>query len=66
MEWKLIFIMDIETRKSFNKLKHYLTLFDNDYFDKDHMWILHEVPSKPKLYCINNKTVLCMDYLTWI
>lgn len=29
--------MDIETRKNFNKLKHYLTLFNNAYFDKDHM-----------------------------
>ena len=58
--------MDIETRKSFNKLKHYLTLFDNAYFDKDHMWILYELPVKPRLYRINNKTVLSMDYLTWI
>lgn len=58
--------MDIETRKSFNKLKHYLTLFNNAYFDKDHMWILFEIPAKPKLYCMNNGTVLGMDYLTWI
>lgn len=58
--------MDIETRKSFNKLKHYLTSFNNAYFDKDHMWILYEVPTKPKLYWIENKTILGMDYLQWI
>lgn len=61
--------MDIETRKSFNKLKHYLTLFNYAYFDKDHMWILYEIPVKPKLYHMyhmNNKTTLSMDYLTWI
>lgn len=58
--------MDIETRKNFNKLKHYLTLFNYAYFDKDHMWILYEVPAKPKLYCINNNFILNMDYLTWI
>lgn len=58
--------MDIETRKNFNKLKHYLTSFNNAYFDKDHMWILHEVPIKPKLYWIDNKAILDMDYLQWI
>lgn len=66
--------MDIETRKSFNKLKHDLTSFNNAYFDKDHMWILYEVPAKPKLYelyryelyRINSKTILGMDYLQWI
>lgn len=63
--------MDIETRKSFNKLNHYLTLFNNAYFDKDHMWILYDIPVKPKLYCmylegIENKTILSMDYLQWI
>ena len=57
--------MDIETRKSFNKLKYYLTLFDNDYFNKDHMWIFCETVGKPKLHWIN-KTILGMDYLTWI
>lgn len=55
--------MDIETRKSFNKLKHYLTLFNNAYFDKDHMWILYEIPVKPKLYFIENRSI--MD-LPWI
>ncbi len=60
--------MDIETRKSFNKLKHYLTLFNNAYFDKDHMWILYEIPVKPKLpvYRINSKTILDMSYLLWM
>ena len=58
--------MDIETRKSFNKLKYYLTLFNNDYFVKDHMWILYELPVKPKLYYINSKTIMDMDYLQWI
>lgn len=58
--------MDIETRKSFNKLKHYLTLFNYAYFDKEHMWILYEVPTKPKLYYMNNKAILDMDYLSWI
>lgn len=58
--------MDIETRKSSNKLKHYLTLFNNAYFDKDHMWILYDVLTKPKLYCINNKTIMGIDYLQWI
>ena len=59
--------MDIETKKSFNKLKHYLTLFDNTYFDKDHMWILYENDNrpKPKLYFIN-KTILGINYLSWI
>lgn len=57
--------MDIETRKSFNKLKHYLTLFNNAYFDKDHIWILYDVPAKPELYRIN-KNILDMDYLSWI
>lgn len=59
--------MDIETRKSFNKLKHYLTLFNNAYFDKDHMWILYETTSsfKPKLYRINKNTQ-GIDYLSWI
>lgn len=54
--------MDIETRK----LKHYLTLFNNTYFDKDHMWILYDLLTKPELYCINNKTIMDMDYLQWI
>lgn len=58
--------MDIETRKSFNKLKHYLTSFNNAYFDKDHMWILYEAPTKPKLYWIDNKAILDIDYLQWI
>lgn len=65
--------MDIETRKSFNKLKHYLTLFNNAYFDKEHMWILYEIPVKPKLHClyienswVESKTILSMDYLQWI
>lgn len=58
--------MDIETRKSFNKLKHYLTSFNNAYFDKDHMWILYEEPTKPKLYYINDKAILDIDYLQWI
>lgn len=57
--------MDIETKKSFNKLKHYLTLFNNAYFDKDHMWILYDLPAKPKLYRIN-KNILDTDYLLWI
>lgn len=55
--------MDIETKKNFNKLKHYLTLFNNAYFDKDHMWILYEVPVKPKLYYIN-KNIHSIDYLS--
>lgn len=60
--------MDIETKKSFNKLKHYLTLFNNAYFDKDHMRILYENYNrpKPKLYYIDNKTILGIDYLSWI
>ena len=47
--------MDIETKKSFNKFKHYLALFNNAYFDKDHMWILYENNDrpKPKLYFID-------------
>ena len=60
------FIRDIETRKNFNKVKNYLTLFNNAYFNKDHMWILCEIPVKPKLYWIDNQTILGMDYLTWI
>ena len=40
--------MDIETRKNFNKLKHYLTLFNNAYFDKDHVLILYGLPAEPK------------------
>lgn len=61
--------MGIETRKSFNKLKHYLTLFNNAYFNEDHMWILYEIPVKPKLYQLyrtENKTILGIDYLQWI
>lgn len=61
--------MDIETRKNFNKLKHYLTLFNNAYFDKNHMWILYdfeEIPAKLKLYRINNKIIQGIDYLSWI
>ena len=54
--------MDIETRKSFNKLKHYLTLFNDAYFDKDHMWILYEVPAKPKLYFINKTYFIDFPY----
>lgn len=48
--------MDIETKKSFNKFKHYLTLFNNAYFDKGHMRILYENDNrpKPKLYFIND------------
>lgn len=48
--------MDIETKKSFNKFKHYLTLFDNAYFYKGHMRILYENDNrpKPKLYFIND------------
>lgn len=60
--------MGIETKKtkrSFNKCKHYLTVFNNAYFDKDHMWILYE-NDRPKLYFINNKTTLDMDCLLWI
>lgn len=60
--------MGIETKKtkrSFNKLKHYLTVFNNVYFDKDHMWILYE-NDRPKLYFINNRTTLDMDCLLWI
>lgn len=56
--------MDIETKKSFNKLKHYLTLFNNAYFDKNHMWILCGIPTRLMLYRINDKTILGMDYLT--
>ena len=57
--------MDIETKKSFNKFKHYLTVFNNAYFDKDHMWILYENNSrpKPKLYFIENRSILD---LVWI
>ena len=57
--------MDIETKKSFNKFKHYLTLFNNAYFDKDHMWILYENDNrpKPKLYFIENRSILD---LVWI
>ena len=60
--------MDIETRKSFNKLKHYLTLFNNAYFDKDHMWILYENDNrpKPKLYCINKSILGIERRLYWI
>lgn len=50
--------MDIETKKSFNKLKHYLTLFDC----KDNMWIIHE-NIRPKLYFINNRSI---QDLLWI
>lgn len=59
--------MDIETKKSFNKLKHYLTLFNNAYFDKDHMWILYENDNRPtpKFFHIN-KNILDIDYLSWI
>lgn len=45
---------------------HLCSSFNNAYFDKDHMWILYEVPTKPKLYYINNKAILDMDYLQWI
>lgn len=57
--------MDIETKKSFNKFKHYLTVFNNAYFDKDHMWILYENDNrpKPKLYFIENRSILD---LVWI
>ena len=57
--------MDIETKKSFNKFKHYLDLFNNTYFDKDHMWILYENDNrpKPKLYFIENRSILD---LVWI
>lgn len=58
--------MDIETRKSSNKLKHYLTSFNNTYFDKNHFWILYDELTKPELYCINNKTIMGIDYLLWI
>lgn len=46
--------MDIETKKSFNKFKHYLDLFNNAYFDKGHILILYENNNrpKPKLYFI--------------
>ena len=57
--------MDIETRKSLNKFKHYLTLFNNAYFDKDHMWVICETVGKSKIHWIN-KPILSMDYLTWI
>lgn len=48
--------MDIETKKSFNKFKHYLNLFNNAYFDKGNVLILYENNSrpKPKLYFIDN------------
>ena len=57
--------MDIETKKSFNKFKHYLTLFNNAYFDKNHMWVLYENNDrpKPKLYFIENRSILD---LVWI
>lgn len=58
--------MDIETKKSFSKLKHYLISFNNAIFDKDHMWILYELPTEPKLYWIDNKAILDMDYLQWM
>lgn len=57
--------MDIETKKNFNKLKHYLTVFNNVYFDESHMWIFYE-SDRPKLYSINNKTIMGIDYLLWI
>ena len=57
--------MDIETKKSFNKLKHYLTLFNNAYFDKNHMLILYGFPATPKFFRIN-KNILDIDYLSWI
>ena len=50
--------MDIETKKNFNKLKHYLTLFGC----RDSMWIISE-NDKPKLYYINNMHSLD---LVWI
>ena len=50
--------MDIETKKNFNKLKHYLTLF----YHKDNMWIINENRS-PKLYFINNRSI---QDLLWI
>lgn len=50
--------MDIETKKNFNKLKHYLTLFDH----RDNMWIFCEI-DRPKLYFINNPHRLS---LIWI
>jgi hypothetical protein len=53
--------MDIETRK----LKHYLTLFNNAYFDKDHLWILCETVGKSKLHWIN-KPILGHGLLLWI
>ena len=48
--------MDIETKKSFNKFKHYLDLFNNAYFNKSHILILYENDNrpKPKLYFIRN------------
>ena len=57
--------MDIETKKSFNKFKHYLDLFNNAYFDKDHILILYENNDrpKPKLYFIENRSILD---LVWI
>lgn len=57
--------MDIETKKSFNKFKHYLTLFNNAYFDKDRIRILYENDNrpKPKLYFIND--IHSLD-LIWI
>ena len=57
--------MDIETKKSFNKFKHYLDLFNNAYFDKSHILILYENNSrpKPKLYFIDNRSILD---LVWI
>lgn len=53
--------MDIETRK----LRHYLTLFNNAYFDKDHMWIICETVGKSKLHWINTNRQ-GIDYLSWI
>lgn len=50
--------MDIETKKSFNKLKHYLTLFDC----RDQRWILYE-NDRPKLYFIKN---IFIQDLLWI
>lgn len=57
--------MDIETKKSFNKFKHYLNLFNNAYFNKDNILILYENNSrpKPKLYFIDNMHSLD---LVWI
>lgn len=57
--------MDIETKKSFNKFKHYLDLFNNAYFDKGHVLILYENNDrpKPKLYFIEKRSILD---LVWI